>query len=146
MKKKHIIKIFMALVFLLLTVIGCEDPKTSEAEKIAEKTQAKIKVTPPFKEVSAEEIAKANSYFNSGYLKEIHDNFAEAIPYYDEAIKLNPKHANAYLNRGYARFNLGRYRDAIKDLNKAIELNPVLATKDVNANIAIKRAQRKLKE
>ena len=50
--------------------------------------------------------------------------YREAIPHFDEAIRLNPRHAEAYNNRGNAYKNLGQYQRAIQDYDEAIRLNP----------------------
>ncbi len=55
-------------------------------------------------------------------LKGQHD---QSIPYYDKAIKINPKFANAYFSRGVAYAEgRGEYDKAISDYDKAIEINP----------------------
>lgn len=51
----------------------------------------------------------------------------EAIPHFDRAIRLNPRHAEAYTNRGIAWREKGDLSGAIADLDKAIELNPKYA-------------------
>ena len=48
----------------------------------------------------------------------------EAIPYFDRAIRLNPRYAEAYTNRGIAWREMGDLSGAIADFDKAIELNP----------------------
>ena len=48
-------------------------------------------------------------------------DYEEAIPYFDEAINLNPAEANVHYLRGEARYNLRQYPEAISDFNTAIE-------------------------
>jgi len=48
----------------------------------------------------------------------------EAIPYFDRAIRLNPRYAEVYTNRGIAWREMGDLSGAIADFDKAIELNP----------------------
>ena len=50
-------------------------------------------------------------------------DYEEAIPYFDEAINLNPAEANVHYLRGEARYNLHQYPEAISDFNTAIESN-----------------------
>jgi protein O-mannosyl-transferase len=52
---------------------------------------------------------------------------AEALKYYDKAIKLNPHFYAAYCNRGAAYDALGKYNLAIRDFDRAIEINPTYA-------------------
>jgi tetratricopeptide (TPR) repeat protein len=52
---------------------------------------------------------------------------AEAIPYFDKAIKLNPDFFHHYFMRGYAFFNLQNYNAALKDFNKAAILDSTFA-------------------
>jgi tetratricopeptide (TPR) repeat protein len=51
----------------------------------------------------------------------------EAIPYFDRAIRLNPRDAEAYTNRGIAWREKGDLSRAIADLDNAIKLNPKYA-------------------
>ena len=48
----------------------------------------------------------------------------EAIPHFDQAIRLNPRYTEAYTNRGIAWREMGDLSGAIADFDKAIELNP----------------------
>ena len=49
--------------------------------------------------------------------------YREAIPHFDEAIRLNPRYAEAYNNRGTAYDSLGQSQRAIQDYDEAIRLN-----------------------
>ena len=60
-------------------------------------------------------------YNREDYLKEI---CSHAIPYFSQAVKLNPQYTPALLNRAYAYAILGEYKLAISDYNKALDLNP----------------------
>ena len=51
----------------------------------------------------------------------------EAIPYFDRAIRLNPRDAEVYTNRRIAWREKGDLSRAIADLGKAIKLNPKYA-------------------
>jgi tetratricopeptide (TPR) repeat protein len=51
-------------------------------------------------------------------------NYAEAIEYYDEAIKLDSKFVDAYFYRGYSKMLINDLKGAIADYDKAIELKP----------------------
>jgi len=52
------------------------------------------------------------------------NNPAEALEWYDKAVKLDPLYEDAYSNRGVALSKLGRYAEAAESLWKAIELAP----------------------
>ena len=52
--------------------------------------------------------------------------YREAIPHFDEAIRLNPRYAEAYHNRGTAYDSLGQSKRAIQDYDEAIRLNSPL--------------------
>ena len=62
--------------------------------------------------------------------------YREAIPHFDEAIRLNPRYAEAYHNRGNAYENLGQHQRAIQDYDEAIRLNPRYAEAYNNRGIA----------
>jgi tetratricopeptide (TPR) repeat protein len=55
------------------------------------------------------------------------DKYAEALPEYSAAIKLNPGYLHPYLWRGISYDNLGKTKKALEDFSKAIELNPSFA-------------------
>jgi tetratricopeptide (TPR) repeat protein len=62
--------------------------------------------------------------------------YREAIPHFDEAIRLNPRYAQAYHNRGVAYRNLGQHQRAIQDYDQAIRLNPRYAEAYNNRGLA----------
>ena len=64
--------------------------------------------------------------------------YREAIPHFDEAIRLNPRYAQAYHNRGVAYRNLGQHQRAIQDYDQAIRLNPRYAEAYNNWGVAYK--------
>jgi len=66
----------------------------------------------------------ATYQYNRGSYLAASGSFAEAIPYYDEAIKLNPGMEEAWFSRGEAKYRLADYRGAIDDFSKALALNP----------------------
>jgi tetratricopeptide (TPR) repeat protein len=50
--------------------------------------------------------------------------FAEALPLWENLLKLNPKDAVAYLNLGYAHIRLSQYDEGLICSQKALELDP----------------------
>lgn len=51
----------------------------------------------------------------------------EAIKYYTEAIRLDPRSSTAYYLRGVERMDKKDYENAMSDLNSAIEISPTYA-------------------
>jgi tetratricopeptide (TPR) repeat protein len=58
-----------------------------------------------------------------GFLQNWIDRAAEAIPDYDEAIRLRPAKAWLYNNRAWAKKRIGDLSAALADLEKALELD-----------------------
>ncbi len=54
--------------------------------------------------------------------------YVEAMPDYDQAIKLDPKYSPAYDSRGYLKAVQRSFVEAFADLNKAIALDPKNST------------------
>nr|WP_245249825.1 tetratricopeptide repeat protein [Methanolinea mesophila] len=52
------------------------------------------------------------------------NRFAEAIPYYDRAIALDPDFSEAWMAKSVALFNLGYYTEASACVDRAILLDP----------------------
>jgi tetratricopeptide (TPR) repeat protein len=59
--------------------------------------------------------------------------YAEAIAFYQELIRLNPRHATALNNLGSAFYRLGRYKEAEAYFYQAIRINPDFP--DAHSNI-----------
>jgi tetratricopeptide (TPR) repeat protein len=52
------------------------------------------------------------------------DKLAEAIPYYEKALQVNPDYAEAQAELGNALFHTGRPAAAIPHLEQALKLHP----------------------
>jgi regulator of sirC expression with transglutaminase-like and TPR domain len=50
--------------------------------------------------------------------------YAEALPYFDRAIRMGHRPSNAYTSRGVALKRLGRYEDALRAQKTAVRLDP----------------------
>jgi serine/threonine-protein kinase len=48
----------------------------------------------------------------------------EAIPDFNEVIRLNPKDADAHFNLGYSYYRRGDFEQAVADLNEIVRLDP----------------------
>jgi len=78
----------------------------------------------------------ARAWFSIGYLFQEKGKPGEAIPAYDESIRLKPDLAEAYNNRGNAKNNLGQHKAAMADYDEAIRLKPDYATAYYNRGVA----------
>jgi tetratricopeptide (TPR) repeat protein len=88
-------------------------------EPLIVEAKAKREGKPPDKPAES-----ASSAYFGGLQRQIARQYKEAIPYYDKAIQLNPRHAEAYFHRGSAYAELRQYQRAIQDYNEAIRLKP----------------------
>ena len=61
-------------------------------------------------------------YRAAGYRASQSGDYKDAIPYFDEALRLNPTEADVYYWRGESKYHLRKFEDAIPDFNKAIKL------------------------
>jgi tetratricopeptide (TPR) repeat protein len=85
---------------------------------------------------------QAESLVIEGTNKLKQKNFTEAINYFDEAIKLDPKNIRAYLARGQGKTGLKKWQEAIKDYQQALEID----SNNTDAYIGMARAKEGLKD
>jgi tetratricopeptide (TPR) repeat protein len=52
------------------------------------------------------------------------EDYEKALPYFERAIKKDPRYANGYFQIGYCNAQLGRYLDAFDAYKKAIQIQP----------------------
>ena len=69
---------------------------------------------------------KARPHYNHGFVYFHQGKLDEAMPDFNEAIKINPG-APVYINRGIIYYEEGKFTDALSDYNKAIKINPDIA-------------------
>jgi len=70
-------------------------------------------------------LGKAKSSYNEGLqLSFRQGKFAEAIPYFDQAIKIDPSLAYVWHDRGVCYRELRNYPEALRNFDKAVELAP----------------------
>lgn len=62
--------------------------------------------------------------------------YEEGIPYFDQAIALEPQEAEWWYYRAMAKFHVKRYDDAIADANVALEYEPTLVDAYVSRGVA----------
>ena len=74
--------------------------------------------------------------YNKGnnFLRE--NNYAEALPFYEKAVKIDPEFVFAWDNIGVCNRNLGNYDAAIKAYKKSIKLDPKAPTAYQNIGLA----------
>lgn len=74
--------------------------------------------------------------YNNGnnFLRE--KNYAEALPFYEKAVKIDPDFVFAWDNIGVCNRNLGNYDAAIKAYKKSIKLDPTAPTAYQNMGLA----------
>ena len=85
------------------------------------------------------ELAEAEAVFREGWKLEpynldlaghlasviwLQGRHEESLGWYDEAIRLNPRHALAHVSKGDALLRLGRHEEAIDTLKRALDLGP----------------------
>ncbi|MBN1235350.1 MAG: tetratricopeptide repeat protein [Methanotrichaceae archaeon] len=69
----------------------------------------------------------ARAWQDTGIILYNQGNYGEALPAFDNAIKLDPFNADSLNCKGIVLYQLGRYREAIKYFDQAIDLNPCSA-------------------
>lgn len=62
-----------------------------------------------------------NAYYNRGLCTYNKGQYNEAIPDYEEAIKLNPGYMWAYYAKGYAHFMMAEYDKAFQEFEKVLD-------------------------
>src|SRR5215469_13930660 len=66
-------------------------------------------------------------------------NYTEAIPYFDEALAINPNYTLALNNKGAALYGLGIYNESIAYFDKALSVNPRYTTALYNKGAALSK-------
>ncbi|NGZ59260.1 MAG: hypothetical protein CV081_01990, partial [Nitrospira sp. LK265] len=62
--------------------------------------------------------------FRKGQKLAASGQYRDAIPYYDQAIAVNPRYSKAYSDRGRCLARLGQLEKGLQDLDKAVQLAP----------------------
>ena len=84
----------------------------------------------------------ALSYLNSGIALRVDQHFSEALPYFDQAIAINPHYSDAHFNRGITLQFLGRLEEALESYAQTIHISPHFAEAYFNSGIAFRDLQR----
>jgi tetratricopeptide (TPR) repeat protein len=68
--------------------------------------------------------ANAERAYSQGVAQLSRDDYARALPYFEQAADLDPNYAEAWYQAGYSYGALGRYQDALKASKQAAKLRP----------------------
>jgi tetratricopeptide (TPR) repeat protein len=106
---------------------------TQEQESAVQKEPDRAQnQTPPLTYLSTEHdiLLDPNStwsYFNKGRLLYDQGKFAEALPFFEDAVRRDNRNADAYYFAGASQVELSRFTDALVYLNTATTLQPTNA-------------------
>ena len=85
--------------------------------------------------IAPKSVDSAETYFNLGLNAGKNGKYDEAISYYTQAIKLNPKHERAYNNLGVIFYKKGNTEKAIEYFKQAVAVNPNFAEPHYNIGV-----------
>ena len=94
----------------------------------------------PAARVAPSKGANADSLYRQGRRFSADEKFEQAMPFYDQAIQLDPNFALALNARCYAHLRLLEYHRAIADCSEAIRVNPSYWNAYQNRAVARQRA------
>jgi tetratricopeptide (TPR) repeat protein len=85
---------------------------------------------------SIRQLSLSIAYYNRGMSRLNKGEDKQALPDFDQSIRLNPSFVEAYANRGVSYANSGQLDRAIADYDEAIRLNPYLAETYADRGVA----------
>jgi tetratricopeptide (TPR) repeat protein len=74
----------------------------------------------------------AEKLYSRGLQHLSNDDYAKALPYFEEAVKSDPNYAEAWYQVGFTYGMLGKHNEALKASEKAAKLRPELAETYIN--------------
>jgi len=92
-----------------------------------------------------EQSAEAEKLFVMGGTFLVAGDYAKALSYFSQVIRINPRHAKAWVSVGFCSDKLGRYQEEITALQQAIRLQPDLAGAPLSLGRALGVAYGKLR-
>ncbi len=87
-------------------------------------------------------LKSAEGFYFQGILKEDLEKYQEAIPYFEEAVKINPLNEEAFFQLGYCYDKLRQYANGIKNYKQAIQLKPDDEIAHYNLGVAYRQLGR----
>ena len=99
------------MMLLLLTLLACGGSEPEPGQGISAKEEAQ--------QLARRHLEAGNALLESG-------RFADAVPEYNQVLRLYPYYAEAYMNRGMAYAQLNESQRAIQDFEQSVRLNPNL--------------------
>jgi len=99
-----------------------DEGKIDQAEELFRKAIAVSEARPKYLE------PKPEAYNGLGVIISVdHNRPADAIPYYDRALSIQPSYPEAHLNKAFALDGLGRHDEAIQEATLAVQYRPAYA-------------------
>lgn len=116
---KNWIVILWAFTLATVWAQNATDPKKTKKKREKEKSE---KITPPRK-LSPEERNKLNYYFIEGATYWANNQYAQALTYFTEVLKIDPNNAAANYNIAQIMLVMAMYEKGIPYAQKAIKLD-----------------------
>ena len=92
-----------------------------------------------------EQSVEAEKLFVMGGTFLLAEDYAKALSYFNQVVRINPRHAKAWVSVGVCSDKLGRYQEEITALQQAIHLQPDLAGAPLDLGRALGVAYGKLR-
>jgi tetratricopeptide (TPR) repeat protein len=80
-------------------------------------------------------LASAEGLYTTGLRYLFVEDYENALPYFLETVKRNPRHSLAYFQIGHCRTRLGQYKEAIEPYKQAVFITPEDA--DIHNNLCL---------
>ena len=112
-------------------------------ERVVRLAPGKGRTLAEWKAGKAEEwLASAEGLYFTGLTFIWTEDYENALPYFEKAVKKNSRYAEAYFQVGYCRAELGHYREAIDAFKQAIRIKPDYAEAHYNLGVAYGNPER----
>ncbi len=80
--------------------------------------------------------ASAEGLYFTGLMSLWKEDYRSALPYFEEAVKKNPRYAEAHFQIGYCNVELGHHTEAIEAFKQIIRINPDYAMAHLGLGLA----------
>ena len=106
------------------------------SERIAKLAAGKGKSLAGWQRSPEEEwLASAEGLYHTGMVFLWRERYDEALPYFDKAVKKNPRYAQAHFQIGFCKRELGRHEEALEAYKEAIRIKPDYAEAHLNLGL-----------